>query len=45
MRIAVVDDVPADREKLAADIVSWAREQGLPADFCHHLSGLCRGEL
>lgn len=32
MRIAVVDDVPADREKLAADIVAWAREQGLPLE-------------
>ena len=32
MRIAVVDDEPADREKLAADIVSWTREHGLPLE-------------
>lgn len=32
MRIAVVDDAPADRERLAADIVRWTREQGLPLE-------------
>ena len=32
MRIAVVDDVPADREQLAADIVCWVQEQGLPME-------------
>lgn len=30
MRIAVVDDIPADREKLAADVVRWFRDRGLP---------------
>lgn len=32
MRIAVVDDMPADREQLAADVVCWIREQGLPLE-------------
>lgn len=32
MRIAVVDDVPADREQLAADAVCWIREQGIPLE-------------
>lgn len=32
MRIAVVDDIPADREKLAADVVCWLRDRGLPLE-------------
>lgn len=32
MRIAVVDDMPADREQLAADIACWIRERGLPLE-------------
>ena len=32
MRIAIVDDVAADREHLAADVVRWAERQGMPLD-------------
>lgn len=32
MRIAIVDDIAADREQLAADVVRWAKLQGIPLD-------------
>lgn len=30
MRIAIIDDLPVDREHLSADICRWAGEQSLP---------------
>lgn len=30
MRVAIIDDLPADRERLSADISHWAEEQSLP---------------
>lgn len=32
MRIAIIDDLPWDRQRLAADISHWAKEQNLPLD-------------
>lgn len=32
MRIAIVDDIAADREQLSADLVRWAKLQGMPLD-------------
>lgn len=32
MRIAVIDDLPSDRQRLAADISLWAETQSLPLD-------------
>lgn len=32
MRIAIIDDLPSDRQRLADDISHWAEEQRLPLD-------------